>query len=57
MSARETNRTRVLVQLSEPVPVEAVGATEASELVRSGKAFLKVSAYPWGVEFDIVRSA
>jgi hypothetical protein len=24
-----------------------------TEKIRSGKAFLKVFAYPWGVEFDV----
>ena len=30
-----------------------VDVSSVSEMIGSGRAFLKVVAYPWGVEFDV----
>jgi hypothetical protein len=38
-----------------PIPIDG-GQVETDllrEKIQSGRAFLKVSAYPWGVEFDV----
>jgi hypothetical protein len=31
----------------------AEDVSQVAELIRSGRAFLKVVAYPWGVEFEV----
>ena len=43
------------VRLAKPVHVEDLAdqAHTLSEKISSGQAFLKVVAYPWGVEFDV----
>ncbi len=45
------------IQYAKPVKVEDI-ADEISSLpskIRSGQAYLKVTAYPWGVEFDVLE--
>ena len=44
-------------RLSSPVHLEDFpdGLESASEEVKSGRASLRLSVFPWGVEFDIVR--
>ncbi len=38
----------------QPRPIEALeDVSYLSESIESGKAFLRVLAYPWGVEFDV----
>ena len=41
------------VRLAKPVEDLADQAHTLSEKISSGQAFLKVVAYPWGVEFDV----
>ena len=43
------------VRLAKAVHVEDVSEEMASlsQKISSGRAFLKVLAYPWGVEFDV----
>jgi hypothetical protein len=42
------------VWVAKPKHIDGVGDMGAiSEKVGSGRAFLKVVAYPWGVEFDV----
>ncbi len=44
----------VLVARPEHIEEMAEGAVDSlAERIRSGRAFLKVVAYPWGVEFDV----
>jgi hypothetical protein len=35
---------------------KASGATSFSDRVGLGRSFLKVVAYPWGVEFDVFEA-
>jgi hypothetical protein len=46
------------VRTANPVPVDLAGEDVDSirEKIVSGKAFLKVVAYPWGVEFDVCEA-
>lgn len=42
------------VRVAKPNQVDgADDIGSISERIRSGRAFLKVVAYPWGVEFDV----
>jgi len=43
------------VLVSEPVPIEQVqgGMDLLRQRIESGRAFLQVVAYPWGVEFAV----
>jgi len=43
------------LKTGRPVPVENLkdDVLSLTDKIRSGEAFLKVVAYPWGVEFDL----
>jgi hypothetical protein len=42
------------VWLARPVPIDQAGSvSDIVSKIESGRAFLKVVAYPWGVEFDV----
>ena len=43
------------VLVSQPVPIEQLqgGMDLLRQRIESGKAFLQVVAYPWGVEFAV----
>ncbi len=56
-NAREygTETVPATVQGTKPKHVEDMGedVSKLSEMISSGRTFLKVVAYPWGVEFDV----
>lgn len=42
------------MESARPVHIEdPENASSASERIASGRAYLRVTAYPWGVEFDV----
>lgn len=46
----------VSVMATRPVPIDREDDVDSlREKIRSGRAYLKVSAYPWGVEFDVLE--
>ena len=51
----ETSRVTTAVSRTRPIHVKDLEKQEDSEhqSVNSGRAFLKVVAYPWGVEFEL----
>lgn len=57
MSQAESTTAKVpaSVWVAKPVPIEeaADDMGEVSERIRTGRAFLKVVAFPWGAEFDV----
>lgn len=60
MSKTEFAATKVpaSVWVAGPVPLDGAvdDVSEVAEKIRNGRAFLKVVAYPWGVEFDVCES-
>jgi hypothetical protein len=55
-TSRES-RASAQALLGPPVQVEDMSdrLDEVAERVRRGEALLRVVAYPWGVEFDLVE--
>ena len=43
----------VWVADSTPIGEQDNDVSSAAERIKAGQAFLKVVAYPWGVEFDV----
>jgi len=58
MSQYKHANTRSLVSVSVTRPVSIDESPEDLDSIRgkirTGKAFLKVVEYPWGVEFDVI---
>lgn len=56
-SRNVASKTGAQALLSRPIQVEDLSdrMDEVAEKVRSGDAQLRVVAYPWGVEFDLVE--
>ena len=51
---RMAARTLDSVRVTRPVPIEGPEDLEAvRRSIESGRAFLRVVEYPWGVEFDV----
>ncbi len=52
---RTTLNAPAVVQRVKPKHIEDMGeeTKQLHELISSGKAYLTVVAYPWGVEFDV----
>jgi hypothetical protein len=48
-------RPRHPVAIAEPAQLDGApgGFDDAAAKIREGRAFLKVVAYPWGVDFDL----
>ena len=55
---RATGKVPASVWVAKPRHIDEVqdDARLISEKIRSGQAFLKVVAYPWGVEFDMCEA-
>jgi hypothetical protein len=51
---KSATRTTEVVQFrSSHIGETAEDVSRIAESIRSGQAFLKVVAYPWGVEFEV----
>ncbi len=57
MNQTEPTRTKVpaAAWVARPVPIDETpdDIDSIQERIRAGRAYLKVSEYPWGVEFDV----
>ena len=51
--ATEVAPSTVWVTRSRPTDQPREGARLGPDEIRTGRAFLKVVAYPWGVEFEV----